>query len=61
MAKAPLLLGCDLTNLTDEILEVIGNSEVISVNQDDLGVQAKCVMYCENYDTVQVLLAPLKS
>lgn len=61
MAKAPLLLGCDLTSLTSEIMEVIGNAEVISVNQDDLGVQAKCVRYCDTYDAAQVLTAPMKS
>lgn len=61
MAKAPLLLGCDLTNLGADILEVIGNDEVISVNQDDLGVQAKCVMFCDDYKSAQVLIAPLKS
>ncbi|KAJ0094648.1 hypothetical protein Patl1_14941 [Pistacia atlantica] len=43
MVKSPLLLGCDLTNLTQETLEIIGNKEVIAINQDPLGVQAKKV------------------
>lgn len=36
--KAPLLLGNDLTKLTDETLEIITNKELIAINQDPLGV-----------------------
>lgn len=43
MSKAPLLIGCDVTNATKETMEVIANKEVIAVNQDKLGVQAKKV------------------
>ncbi|GMG98944.1 hypothetical protein Nepgr_000784 [Nepenthes gracilis] len=43
ISKAPLLIGCDVRNLTKETIEIIGNSEVIAVNQDPLGVQAKKV------------------
>uniref|UniRef100_A0A9I9D1U9 Alpha-galactosidase n=1 Tax=Cucumis melo TaxID=3656 RepID=A0A9I9D1U9_CUCME len=43
ISKAPLLLGCDLRNLTKETKEIITNTEVIAVNQDPLGVQAKKV------------------
>ena len=32
MIKAPLLLGCDITAINDEILNIIGNKEVIAVN-----------------------------
>ena len=39
LMKAPLLIGCDLTTVSDETLEILGNTEVIAVNQDDLGVQ----------------------
>ena len=34
MIKAPLLLGCDITTISDDILTIIGNREVIAVNQD---------------------------
>ncbi len=60
MAKAPLLLGCDLTSLDQDILDIIANPEVIAVNQDDLGAQAKCIYNCESYEGVQVLMAPLQ-
>ena len=37
---APLLLGCDLTNLDPFTLSLITNNEVIAVDQDPLGCQA---------------------
>lgn len=40
ISKAPLLLGCDVRNITIETMEIIGNKEVIAVNKDALGVQA---------------------
>ncbi|XP_077240164.1 alpha-galactosidase 1-like isoform X2 [Tasmannia lanceolata] len=43
ISKAPLLIGCDVRNITKETMEIIGNKEVIAVNQDPLGVQAKKV------------------
>ncbi|KAH9746885.1 alpha-galactosidase 1 [Citrus sinensis] len=33
ISKAPLLLGCDVGNLTAETMPIIGNEEVIAVNQ----------------------------
>ncbi|XP_074274944.1 alpha-galactosidase 1-like [Silene latifolia] len=43
ISKAPLLIGCDVRHLTRETMEIIGNKEVIDVNQDPLGIQAKKV------------------
>ncbi|WCJ29155.1 Alpha-galactosidase [Euphorbia peplus] len=43
LAKAPLLIGCDIRSLTNETYEILSNKEVISVNQDKLGVQGKKV------------------
>lgn len=39
--KAPLLLGCDLKRIDKDIMNIIGNEEVIAVNQDPLGRQAR--------------------
>jgi len=39
LIKAPLLLGNDLRAMSDEILEIISNREVIAWNQDKLGHQ----------------------
>ncbi|KAL2226775.1 UNVERIFIED_CONTAM: Alpha-galactosidase 1 [Sesamum indicum] len=43
ISKAPLLIGCDVRNITKDTMEIIANKEVIAVNQDKLGVQAKKV------------------
>ncbi|KAK1404242.1 Alpha-galactosidase [Heracleum sosnowskyi] len=43
LAKAPLLIGCDLTAMDNNTLEILGNKEVIDVNQDRLGIQGKKV------------------
>ncbi|KAF8009638.1 hypothetical protein BT93_J0600 [Corymbia citriodora subsp. variegata] len=43
ISKAPLLLGCDIRNLDNDTMEIISNKEVIAVNQDPLGIQAKKV------------------
>ncbi|XP_044494456.1 alpha-galactosidase 1-like isoform X2 [Mangifera indica] len=43
ISKAPLLLGCDVRNMTKDTMGIVANKEVIAVNQDTLGVQAKKV------------------
>ncbi|KAI5083021.1 hypothetical protein GOP47_0002764 [Adiantum capillus-veneris] len=43
LMKAPLLIGCDITNMDGDTLEILSNKEVIAVNQDPLGVQGKKV------------------
>lgn len=43
ISKAPLLIGCDVRNISKDVMDIISNWEVIAVNQDKLGVQAKKV------------------
>ncbi|XP_057842649.1 alpha-galactosidase [Cryptomeria japonica] len=43
LMKAPLIITTDLRNASQETLEILGNKEVIDVNQDSLGVQGKKV------------------
>jgi len=38
--KAPLLLGNDITSMARSTMDIIGNSKIIAINQDPLGVQA---------------------
>lgn len=38
--KAPLLIGCNLKNMTKETMDILGNDEIIALNQDPLGKQA---------------------
>jgi len=41
LMKAPLLIGCDVTNMDDETFRILSNTEVIAVNQDNLGIQGR--------------------
>jgi len=41
--KSPLLIGCDVTTMSAAIKNIFTNDEVIAVNQDKTGVQAKLV------------------
>lgn len=40
LLAAPLLIGCDLSQLDDFTLNLLTNDEVLAVNQDPLGLQA---------------------
>ena len=59
MMNSPLMLGLDLRCVTkgDEIWQIIANKELIALNQDALGIQAKRI-YCsidrDNPDTAYV-------
>ena len=39
ISKAPLLIGCDIINMSDDIKKILTNSEYIAINQDELGEQ----------------------
>lgn len=41
--SSPLLIGCDLNNLSENTLSLLGNEELIALNQDTLGLQAYVV------------------
>ncbi len=43
MLASPLLIGCDLSRIDDFTMNLLTNDEVIEVNQDPLGKQAKQV------------------
>ncbi|KAK7386103.1 hypothetical protein VNO78_26057 [Psophocarpus tetragonolobus] len=43
ISKAPLIIGCDVRNMTEDTKEILSNAEVIAVNQDPLGIQGKKV------------------
>jgi hypothetical protein len=44
ITKAPLIIGCDVTNISAATLSILTNPEVIAVNQDPLGVQGKKIL-----------------
>lgn len=43
MLAAPLLLGCVLEKFDKFTTDLMTNTEVLAVNQDELGVQAQCI------------------
>lgn len=55
MMCAPLILGNDLRNISDDVLKIVANKDLIAINQDALGVPAKRVIK----GTVDVLIKPL--
>ncbi|OMO89993.1 Glycoside hydrolase, clan GH-D [Corchorus olitorius] len=59
LMKAPLLIGCDVRNITDETFEILSNKEVIAVNQDSLGVQGRKVYASGEDNCLQVWAGPL--
>ena len=53
LSKAPLLIGCDITNMSKSTFEILTNPELIAVNQDPLGIQGhkiKTVQPKPNFD-----------
>ncbi|GAV62490.1 Melibiase domain-containing protein [Cephalotus follicularis] len=59
LMKAPLLVGCDVRNMTSDTYEIISNKEVIAVNQDPLGVQGRKVHVTGIDGCLQVWAGPL--
>ena len=41
LSKAPLLIGCDIINMSKETQDILTNPEVIAINQDSLGIQGR--------------------
>lgn len=48
--KSPLLIGCDLSKMSNDTLKILGNEEVIAINQDKLGKQVKRIKQETNRD-----------
>ena len=72
MMNSPLMLGMDLRNVEkgDNIWKIITNKDIIALNQDELGVQAKRVwssladkdadkIYLMDHNRVDILAKPL--
>jgi len=57
LLSAPLLIGCDISKMDDFTVALLSNDEVIAVNQDILGKEAKQVLVTPDY---QVWMKPLE-
>lgn len=53
-AKAPLLLGNDLTNMTNSTQSLVMNEDLIKISQDGYGKQVTCAQGCD-FQTTSVL------
>ncbi|KAG2548204.1 hypothetical protein PVAP13_9KG150800 [Panicum virgatum] len=58
LAKAPLLIGCDVRSMSQQTKDILTNWEVIAVNQDSLGVQGKKV---QSNNGLEVWAGPLNN
>jgi hypothetical protein len=56
LLSAPLLIGCDINGIDRFTLNLLTNDEVIAIDQDSLGRQAKRML---NQDSVQVWVKDL--
>jgi len=61
LAKAPLIIGCDVRDLDKATASIIGNKEVIAVNQDALGVQGHRVIKASGGSQIDVWAGPQAS
>jgi alpha-galactosidase len=57
LLSAPLLLGCDLDKLDDFTLNLLNNDEVLAIDQDELGKQARQVYAKDSLDVYRKSLA----
>ncbi|MCX6256516.1 MAG: glycoside hydrolase family 27 protein [Bacteroidia bacterium] len=49
LLSAPLLIGCDLDQLDEFTLNILTNDEVLEIDQDPLGKQARQLLKNDNY------------
>jgi alpha-galactosidase len=64
LAKAPLIIGCDLTQMSNSTAIILSNSEIIAISQDSLGKQGTCKQFCTWFDSIlkpQIWTAPLSN
>ncbi|MEG2676022.1 MAG: alpha-galactosidase, partial [Clostridia bacterium] len=55
MLNSPLILGNDIRNMSDEVQKIVTNANLIAINQDSLGKQAKRI----KTGLVDILAKPL--
>ncbi|KAH3744287.1 alpha galactosidase [Pelomyxa schiedti] len=58
LSKAPLLIGCDITAMSDETFSILTATEILALNQDSLGVQGRRVAIDDLYQA-EIYSAPL--
>lgn len=56
MLNAPLMIGADLRTMPQPLMDIVGNADIIAVNQDAAGNQATLAY---DADDLQILVKPL--
>ncbi|KAI9150891.1 glycoside hydrolase family protein [Paramyrothecium foliicola] len=59
--KSPLIIGCNVINISDSSLAIYKNRELIAVNQDDLGRAVDYVPSISTENSIQIWGGPLSS
>ncbi|KAB5575336.1 glycoside hydrolase superfamily [Coniochaeta sp. 2T2.1] len=59
--KSPLIIGCDINNISDSSLAILKKEEIIAINQDDLGLAADYLPSISKEGEYQVWAGPLSS
>jgi hypothetical protein len=57
LLAAPLLIGCDIARMDEFTLNLLTNDEVIALNQDPLGQQARRIIHNTGYEVWMKALA----
>ena len=55
ISKAPLLIGCDVTNMSKDTWDILSNEEVIAINQDKLGEQGRKIKITEVFSSENLM------
>jgi len=58
MLNSPLMLGADLRTMPQPLMDIVGNADIIAVNQDPAGNQA---VLAYDADDLEILVKPLAS
>ncbi|MCL1866363.1 MAG: glycoside hydrolase family 27 protein [Oscillospiraceae bacterium] len=57
--NSPLMIGCDIRNMSDETHAILTNKDVIALNQDIEGRGAYAIKQWNNLDNLYALVKPL--
>jgi alpha-galactosidase len=59
--KSPLIIGADITKVSNTSLNILLNKEIIAINQDDAGVAASYLPALSTEGSIQVWAGPLSA
>jgi len=61
MMNSPLMIGCDVRNMSEQTAAILTNKDVIALNQDIEGRSPYCIRQWNNLDNVFSLIKPLSA